>query len=65
MNVVARLETTVGQALGVGRVRVHPLFLALLVGAFFAGMLKTALLLFTFVLLHEFGHAITARYLGG
>ncbi|EPZ48989.1 hypothetical protein N007_03875 [Alicyclobacillus acidoterrestris ATCC 49025] len=64
MNVVARLETTVGQALGVGRVRVHPLFLALLVGAFFAGMLKTALLLFTFVLLHEFGHAITARYLG-
>ncbi|MFB5191111.1 M50 family metallopeptidase [Alicyclobacillus fastidiosus] len=64
MSIISRAEVAIGQALGVGRVRVHPLFLALMVGASFAGMLKTAVLLFLFVLLHEFGHAVTARALG-
>lgn len=64
MNVVLRFEKSVGRMFGVGRVRVHPLFLALIVGAYLVGLLKSALLLFLFVILHEFGHALTARFRG-
>ncbi|WAH38971.1 M50 family metallopeptidase [Alicyclobacillus dauci] len=64
MTVLTRIETTIGSAFGIGRVRVHPLFIALLVGAYFTHLLQTALLLFTFVMLHELGHAFTARFCG-
>lgn len=64
MTVVRRLEQSVGRVFGVGRVRVHPLFLALLVGAYCVHLLSEALVLFLFVVLHEFGHALVARSLG-
>ncbi|MFD1674997.1 M50 family metallopeptidase [Alicyclobacillus fodiniaquatilis] len=64
MSFVSRLEEKIGYIFGVGRVRVHPLFIALLIAAYFVGLLNAALLLFTFVILHEFGHALTAKWLG-
>ncbi|EJY55954.1 peptidase M50 [Alicyclobacillus hesperidum URH17-3-68] len=64
MTALERLERVVGRWFGVSRVRVHPLFVALLVAAYFVGMLKQALLLFMFVFLHECGHAVVAKRLG-
>lgn len=61
---IERIERMVGSLFGVQRMRVHPLFFALLVGAYFAHVLSDALLLFLFVFLHELGHAIAARARG-
>lgn len=64
MNLVIKMERAVGNLMGVGRVRVHPLFLLLLVAAYFVHMLGDALILFSVIILHEMGHAIMARLLG-
>lgn len=48
----------------VGRIRIHPLFILLLVGAFAAGLFRDALVLFIIVILHELGHAAAANELG-
>lgn len=47
-----------------GRVRLHPLFLALLALAVGVGMWREMLVLFLLVMLHEIGHATAANHLG-
>lgn len=64
MMVIRRMERQLGRLFGIGRMRVHPLFFALLVGAYFAHLLTEALLLFLCVILHELGHAVVAKSLG-
>lgn len=46
------------------RIKIHPLFVALLVIALFAGLGQELFLLFFIVILHEMGHAIVAEHLG-
>lgn len=48
----------------VGRIRVHPLFIALLVVAVGVGMWQQTVVLFLLVMLHEMGHAVVANRLG-
>jgi stage IV sporulation protein FB len=48
----------------IGKIRIHPLFILLLAGAFAAGMFRDALVLFIIVVLHELGHAAAANELG-
>lgn len=47
-----------------GKVRVHPLFLALLVVASTMGLFREIAVLFVLVILHELGHAAVANHLG-
>lgn len=47
-----------------GHIRLHPLFLALMVVAVAAGLWQTAVVLFLLVVLHELGHAAVAHHLG-
>ena len=46
------------------RIKIHPLFVALLVISLFAGLGFELFLLFFIVILHEMGHAMVAEYLG-
>lgn len=46
------------------RIRLHPLFLALLVVSWFAGLFQETFVLFLVVILHELGHAWMANALG-
>ncbi|MCL6625399.1 MAG: M50 family metallopeptidase [Alicyclobacillus shizuokensis] len=46
------------------RIRVHPLFLALLLLAVIIGFWRNMVVLFILVMLHELGHAMAANYLG-
>lgn len=64
MTAGTNAQRFVGHLMGVGRVRVHPLFFALVVGAYFAHMLGQACVLFGVVILHELGHAVAAKRLG-
>jgi stage IV sporulation protein FB len=48
----------------ISKIRIHPLFILLLAGAFVAGMFRDALVLFIIVILHELGHAAAANELG-
>jgi stage IV sporulation protein FB len=47
-----------------GKLKVHPLFVALLLGSVFLGMFRDTLTLFILILLHELGHGLTANALG-
>ncbi len=46
------------------RVRVHPLFLALMVLALYAHVFWDVVILFLIVVIHEFGHVFAARHYG-
>ncbi|RIV29163.1 peptidase M50 [Alicyclobacillaceae bacterium I2511] len=46
------------------KIRLHPLFFLLMLVAVVVGLWLEALLLFTFVILHELGHVIAAKYVG-
>jgi len=48
--------------LGNGIIRIHPLFIMLLVFYLGCGLGKRAALIFSLVLLHEFGHLVAARF---
>jgi len=48
----------------IGKIRIHPLFVVLLVLAMGVGLWKQIVLLFVIVMLHEFGHALAASSLG-
>jgi stage IV sporulation protein FB len=50
--------------LGIGKIRVHPLFILLVLAAVGLGMWHRALVLFALVSIHELGHAAMANQLG-
>lgn len=47
-----------------GKLKIHPLFVALLLGSVFLGMFRDTLTLFLLILFHELGHGLTANALG-
>ncbi len=57
MDTISRLKVFV-------KIRIHPLFILLLVAAWLTGLFWDALVLFIIVILHELGHAIAANELG-
>lgn len=46
------------------KIRLHPLFFLLMLAAVTIGLWKEALLLFMFVILHELGHVVAAKFVG-
>lgn len=47
-----------------GRIRLHPLFIALFLFAVGVGLWRDMVVLFLLIMLHELGHAMAANYLG-
>jgi len=47
-----------------GKIRLHPLFIALLIVAALLGLFREVAVLFVLVILHEIGHAAMANHLG-